>query len=843
MIPSFAKLIRRGRKRAASLGKRRQSVAPTDAARPAHIDWRKVALISLVIAALSFLISVQLVPDRLSLRVGQKSPREVRAERSTLYEDRVATGQARLTARLAVPLMYEWHSEASTSAKQIVDEIFGRIDAARRQGSPAAGHRARHETRKHEPELAFGADFTPDEVHYLQTTPAAVLAKLHASSARLVGAAMDHGIRDEPSNLQSALQELDLAARHELAGARDAGVIHAIAVQALQPNMQFERERTEQAREAAANGIKPVRSWIRRGDLVVGTGDIVTIEARDKMIALGLLSQRQQATVGAAVALLAASMVFLVAFYIARALPALAANRRKLALLAVINLASVFGLKVGAALLGLQLYGGQPGYLGMMGVAASGMLVSILFDTNLAVLDVALLSALSGLIMNQEIRFTVMSLLSSLVGLMVVGKARTRVILQRILGALTATNLGLVWLLGMLLHDSLYEMGIGSGWAIMSALGAAFLFWIGTLVLERPFGVLTHQTLLELSAWDSPVLKELCAVAPGTYAHSMMVGTLAEAAAQAVGADALLCRVSGYYHDIGKLKRPDFFVENQRRENVHGRLSPSLSALIITAHVRDGQELAREHRLPQEIRDIIAQHHGTTLIRYFYHQALADNTDSDVTAGALEERFRYPGPKPRSREAAIVMLADSVEAAARSLDRPTPERLEALVSSIVRDKLEDGQFDDCELTFRCVRRATEAFLHVLKGMMHARINYPEPPPTASGRPMDVVRPDLRPEALGLVDNERLATAGIEGNAGPGTDAEARERDLPDAFGAPGALPVGWTPPSEPDIAPRRSVLSFSVLEPEELYGRLTVERTDAPGKDETAPPGSAPPVV
>jgi len=234
----------------------------------------------------------------------------------------------------------------------------------------------------------------------------------------------------------------------------------------------------------------------------------------------------------------------------------------------------------------------------------------------------------------------------------------------------------------------------------------------------------------------------------------MMVGTLAEAAAQAVEANALLCRVAGYYHDIGKMNQPDFFVENQRQENVHGRLSPSLSALIIIGHVREGVAMAKEARLPAEIRDIIAQHHGTTLISYFYHQALADNGGSAQVPPGLEERFRYPGPKPQTREAAIVMLADSVEAAARCIDKPNGEQLTNLVAGIVRGKIEDGQLDECSLTFQDVKRISDSFLHVLRAMMHGRINYPTPAETAhvmSVHQLDPAPPKLSPEPLSLVN--------------------------------------------------------------------------------------------
>jgi putative nucleotidyltransferase with HDIG domain len=199
-----------------------------------------------------------------------------------------------------------------------------------------------------------------------------------------------------------------------------------------------------------------------------------------------------------------------------------------------------------------------------------------------------------------------------------------------------------------------------------------------------------------------------------------MVSNLAEAAAQAVGADALLARVGTYYHDVGKLRRPAFFVENQLGiENPHEKMTPSLSALTVAAHVRDGLDLAREYGLPPVIQAFIAQHHGTTRLTYFYHQALERGDAVD------EPAFRYEGPKPQTPEVAIVMLADAVEAAVRSLPRPTPDRLEELVRRIIREKLEDGQLDECGLTFRDLDRIAAAFVRILSGILHPRLEYPD----------------------------------------------------------------------------------------------------------------------
>ena len=295
------------------------------------------------------------------------------------------------------------------------------------------------------------------------------------------------------------------------------------------------------------------------------------------------------------------------------------------------------------------------------------------------------------------------------------------------------------------------------------------------------------------------------------------------------------------YMIVGKMKRPDFFVENQRRENVHGRLSPSLSALIITAHVRDGIEMAKEQRLPDEIRDIIAQHHGTTLIRYFYHQALADCGPEGIPPG-LEASFRYPGPKPQGREAAIVMLADSIEAAARCLDSPTQERLQAQIDTIVRDKIEDGQLDECRLTFLDVKRISDAFLHVLLAMNHGRINYPAPTANATGRPMEVSRPDLQPAALPTPPEETL----LEGMPIGGAETPLMMSGMKPLINAIEGEPERLDDGSIRAVVGENlshSPFPMNLLEPETLYARHLIEHADHPGQDDGAAAGHTSPAA
>ena len=242
--------------------------------------------------------------------------------------------------------------------------------------------------------------------------------------------------------------------------------------------------------------------------------------------------------------------------------------------------------------------------------------------------------------------------------------------------------------------------------------------------LEQWFGIQTDISLLELSDANHPLLKQLVQRAPGTYNHSINVASIAEAAAEAIGANGLLCRVAAYFHDIGKMRKPEYFIENQGVDgNKHDDLVPTMSTLVIIAHVKDGAEMARKNYLPQRIIDIIEQHHGTTLVEYFYREATRrkESEQTDIE----EADFRYPGPKPQTREAAVMMLSDAVESASRALREPTPARLESLVNSISKKKLDDGQFDQCALTLQELRMIEESLIKSLNAMYHARVKYPD----------------------------------------------------------------------------------------------------------------------
>jgi hypothetical protein len=251
-----------------------------------------------------------------------------------------------------------------------------------------------------------------------------------------------------------------------------------------------------------------------------------------------------------------------------------------------------------------------------------------------------------------------------------------------------------------------------------------------TPLFESLFGYITDIRLLELANLNQPLFQRMIIEAPGTYHHSIVVASLVEAAAEAIGANSLLAKVSAYYHDIGKLTKPQYFIENQpNAENRHDKLSPKMSSLVIISHVKDGCELAAKEKLGQQIINIIRQHHGTSIVSYFYDKA---KKNKDRTASNLSETdFRYPGPKPQTREAGLVMLGDVIEASSRTLSNPTPARIRSLVRERIERIYMDGQLDECELTLRNLNTIAESFIKILTGIFHHRVDYPETTPKES----------------------------------------------------------------------------------------------------------------
>ncbi|MFW6075805.1 MAG: HD family phosphohydrolase, partial [Chloroflexota bacterium] len=379
----------------------------------------------------------------------------------------------------------------------------------------------------------------------------------------------------------------------------------------------------------------------------------------------------------------------------------------------------------------------------MFPAAASIMLLAILIDFHVAVVTGGFLGLYLGIVSGASFELAFVTILSAVAGAAVVWRAeRAMTFLAAGLAVMVTT-----FVAGSLFHllDAELNMSTAGSLMVSSAVNGAlsasltFLFFslLGTL-----FGITTHLQLLELAHPNQPLLYRLTREAPGTYHHSIVVSNLAESAAERVGGDPLFARVAVMYHDVGKLMRPTFFIENQANlSNVHDTLDPKTSARIILDHVPDGVRMARKARIPKPIVDVIEQHHGTSLVKYFYNMAVNSGEDVD------EADFRYTGPKPQTKEAGIVLLADSVEAAVRSMAQsgrlyetiPTEEgedtvrasRMDSIVGQIIRDRVDDGQLDECHLTIKEIEEIRHIFVSILEGVYHPRIEYPEP---SAGRP-------------------------------------------------------------------------------------------------------------
>lgn len=363
-------------------------------------------------------------------------------------------------------------------------------------------------------------------------------------------------------------------------------------------------------------------------------------------------------------------------------------------------------------------------YVYGIGLAAGGMLVRILLNSETALIFAAWISIFGGLLLDHNLFLAIYFFIGSVLGAHGVEYSESRGILWKAGAKVGIANVGMIWAENFISSQfTFYELSFSLLFGFLGGVVAGGVA-LGILpLLEWIFGYTTNIKLLELANLNHPLLKRMILEAPGTYHHSIVVSTMAEAAARAVNANPLLARVSAYYHDIGKISKPLYFVENQGyHQNKHDKLEPSLSSLILISHVKEGVELAREYKLGEKIQNIIQQHHGTSLISFFYQKA-KDIEDPEMEQ-VNEEAYRYHGPKPQTKEAGLVLLADAVEAASRSLAHPTPARLQGLVQRIINNVFLDGQLDECELTLKDLHQIAKCFNTILTSIHHHRVEYP-----------------------------------------------------------------------------------------------------------------------
>lgn len=709
-----------------------------------NMDWQRALLAIVTVALLSALLSVHLLPGKVSLKLGDVSPETILAQRTVRYRDTVQTELRRTQAALSAGRVYDPVPSATDQSVGALKTILRTIENSRRGESGSVAAKVNN-VRARLGSL-LGTQVSNTTIEALLAVDAATLRDMEDASLRVISTAMGREIREDPADVRNARKAVAEDALKLMHGSPAARAVAEIAQACIRPNQVYNEERTLARQEAARQAVPPTYNLVVRGEPVILKGETVLPEHLERFEALGLTRPRINWQSIACTALFVGLSVVLVTLFLQRYYPDVYASTRTLWLLALIVLVSTFFLRIGGSLLGIPLSPEQVGYLAILWVVSAGMFLTVLVNQQVAVLVTAMLAMVVSMILNNELRYAVSAILTSLVGIYSVANIRDRYDQMRAGGALAVVGVLLVWITGGIANDPISQMLVGTFYAgVIVPAAAVMLFFFGTVPLERPFGRTTHISLLELADTNKPLLRRLVMEAPGTYTHSMAVGHLAETAAEAIGADSLAARVASYYHDIGKMRRPHFFIENQRVENVHDRMNPTLSTLVITSHIKDGIEIAKEYRLPKIVQDCIAQHHGTSLVQYFYNQFTGEQDPST----ALEQQFRYGGPRPQTKEAAIVMLADSVEAASRCLDKPTPTKIELLVNRVVAEKLRDGQLDECELTFKEVSKITASFTRALVGTMHARIEYPDTPSAESRKTVVNGNPDPeQPEGPG-----------------------------------------------------------------------------------------------
>ncbi|RQD73518.1 MAG: HDIG domain-containing protein [Halanaerobium sp. MSAO_Bac5] len=696
-------------------------------------------------------LSLDLIPDQVDLRPGQVSQSNITAPRTITFIDETRTEELRQRAAESAPRVYEEDGTVERDINEQINLLFDSIIeerqsilierfAALESADPEIEEEFAALIDDSEPEISFSEEelasldsedinliitnvkeeidfeISDDNLQTLISLPREELEDLRSRADELLSSALSRRIL--PAELSSARDNIAQTAMG-LDISRDKRLALAeISENTLQANMFLNTEATEARRQEAAAQIEPVQNTVRQGEIIVRQGDVVTEADVEILERLGL--QRSEMNYYNIIGriLIAFIIVLLLAFYFYKYKKSIWQDNSQLLLIEilivlVLLLAKIFSL--------FQ----NPFVDFLVPTAMASILLTVLINTDTALVSTLFLSMLIAPIYDMNYNIVLVSLLAGLVGIYSVSKVKERGDIIRAGLNISVVLMFLIAGLSLLQENPNWNYMI---WAVGGGITNGLL--VGVLAngflpyLEDLFDMTSSVKLLELSNPSQNVLKRMLVEAPGTYHHSIIVGNLAETAAEDVGADSLLARAAAYYHDIGKLKRPYFFSENHfGAENPHDKTSPNLSALIIKSHVKDGVEMAEEHGLPGKIIDIIKEHHGTNLISYFYQQAIQENKHDDIE----KKDFRYDGPKPQSKEAAIIMLADITEAAVRSknFNKNNHDRIEGFVRGLIKDKLIENQLDKSDLTLRDLDQITNSFVKVLTGIYHQRVEYPE----------------------------------------------------------------------------------------------------------------------
>ena len=683
----------------------------------------------LLVLGLTAIFGADFFPQRLQVAVDTVAKADILAPRAGSYVSEIKTAAAQKSASDAVDLQYDYATEKAIAIanRQLlafeqrvtpIDEAFKKttIDADRITllGAALPGG------------LADGGISDADRDTLLKLTPERWTALRTEASRVLEITERAELIETAVPQAQAKLSGLMVGGPPALNDAERKLAADLISP-LIEPNSSYSKTLTDQARATAVAQVAPVMVQFAQGEKIVGTNERITDVDIEAIQYFGLTEARPDFARLGGWFFLAIMVVGLLLAWLWRFRRDLWHRNNAMLLIGLIVVGVAFVLKATA---------GRPGLPFVVPTAVAGMLLAILLDAGVATTVMIVLAMIAGAVNGNSLELTAYALFGGLAGIVAIRRGdRLQVFVQAGL-AVAISNVLVVSTFALLgLHDfrGLLEL-VGASFA--SAAGAAVAAVGSFAVLGNLFGILTVFQLLELANPSQPLLRRLLVETPGTYHHSLMVGNLAERAAEAIGADPLLTRVAAYYHDIGKLANPLAFIENQAGgENIHDDLDPEVSAQILKQHVVDGINIAYKSKLPKTLIAFIPQHHGTAIMSYFFARAKRaaaepfggpHTPDGAAAADAVDERkFRHVGPKPQSREAALIMLADGVEASVRSLSSRDEPAIRAMVARIIEERLSDGQFDECDLTLRDVERIKEAFVGQLLAMYHQRVAYPQ----------------------------------------------------------------------------------------------------------------------
>ncbi len=688
-------------------------------------------LFAVALAALLSLALLPVFPRQVQTREGDTASRTWRAPRDFSFESQVLTQKQRDQAAAAVPDVLVFSKDVQNEQAGKLDKLITDIENVRNSTNL---------TRSQKLSALGGTEnlFAPNYEAFILDMPAnewqSVTEGAKSVLNKVLAGAVARG--QESSIADNVPQQIDSSF-----SADEAAVISAFVKPLIAPNLEVDDAKTAAAKDAARAAIAPVLVSYTKNQVIVRSGDVIDSTAIEAMRAGGLLSGRLEWPSVAAVVVLSIIAAGMLGYYLYAFQTETPVDFRRLALLLALT-----GLAVAVAKLYMPLVlpDHQRHFLAYaLPLAAVPMLLAALVEGQLALAVAAVIAVLVTFVVvylpdvSATMTSTPLDALRALgvygfggvAGALSVHKAErlNRYALAGLLVAgVSMAVLCAVWFLDVDRRAwDIPWMALSSS---LNGLLSATLAVGAFVILGLVFGITTRVQLMELAQLNQPLLRRLQDEAPGTFHHSIIVGNLAERAADLVGADSLLVRVGCYYHDVGKLRSPGYFIENQMDgTNPHDKIDAKKSARIISRHVSDGLDLAREYGLPRQVRDFIAQHHGTGRATYFYRKALEQGLDVDWS------QFSYPGPKPQSRETAIVMLADSAEAAVRSSSERSPAEIDARVDEVIAERTAEGQLDESDLTLREMKVIAESFKATLRGVYHPRLEYPAEPTAIESR--------------------------------------------------------------------------------------------------------------